>query len=837
MQKHFLKKLAFISLFFLELGITESFSQRQDFEGDFQVSSNPEEFLPGWLGNDVRATSARIFQISNQGRNNSRALAVQPISSFDGKIWVRLNPSSFENPRVEFFAKTLQNGSGNRPVLVFYSWGEGLEGAFSEPIQIGENQEFSNETRDFKKYTIDLPEIYKTSEEAILSLEIRYGAGSGSSARWIMDDFEFGDIEIDETPPTVLAVKGYDSNSLLIQFSENVDPVFSILPLAYELDEVNPDEIQLKNDSVVVITLGQNLESAKSYNLIVRQIPDLEGNFLKDTTLNFTFFDPTDIPPKSLVINEIMPSPRADQDLPNVEYIELFHAGDTELRLGGVSLSNSRSTVVLNEYWINPGEYLILAPDNQASQFSDFGKVLAVANWPTLLNSGDEIVLNSADGSRIDQISYSTATWGESEFANGGYSLEVPNPFLLCENSLYLKPSSAEARGTPGSQNAVFDLTASLASPELISGYFRDSTTISLLFSVPFLQNLNLENVQISPVLKVDKVVYQSAVEVLFLLQSPADSNQIYLLQLNGLLDCFGNELDTQSIELVRPQSADLGNVIINEVLFNPKTGDPKFVEIRNTTQKHLDLAGFALANVNAAGEVDQLRVFGSQGKILSPESYLAITTDVNALRLSYPKSAEKNLIQIPSLPSYPIGGGTVVLVNPTGEVVESFDYDEDLHHPLLRDPKGVSLERISSDSPASVRSNWQSASGNEDYATPGKRNSQNLESEFESELIQLDPEIFDPEGSAGATFTTIRYELGEPGWVGTFKIYSAAGQLIQTLSQNQILGTEGLLTWTGTDSTGKLVRAGYFVLVAELYEPSGGLKVIKRTIVVATRL
>jgi hypothetical protein len=240
---------------------------------------------------------------------------------------------------------------------------------------------------------------------------------------------------------------------------------------------------------------------------------------------------------------------------------------------------------------------------------------------------------------------------------------------------------------------------------------------------------------------------------------------------------------------------------------------------------------------VNSTGAVDQIRIFGNPGQIMPPDSYLAITTDANTLRLSYPKSAEGNFLQISSLPSYPISGGTVVLVSPKGGIEESFAYNEDLHHPLLRDPKGVSLERVSANSPVSLESNWQSASGNEEYATPGRNNSQSLELEFESELIQIDPEIFDPEGSLGVGFTSIRYDLTSPGWVGTFKIYSASGQLIQTLAQNQILGTQGLLTWAGTDSTGKLVRAGYYVLVVELFEPNGEVKAIKKTIVVATRL
>ncbi|MFN3998050.1 lamin tail domain-containing protein [Algoriphagus sp.] len=837
MKKHFLRKLVFISLFFLELGTLDVFAQKQDFEANFDALSFPEEFLPGWYGNEVRTTPARIFQISGQGRNGSKALAVQPISTFDGKIWVRLIPSGFKNPELVFFAKTIQNGSGNRPALVFYSLGESLEGDFSQPIQIGTDQEFANENRDFRRYSIDLPPEYKTSEEVFLSLEIRYGAGSGSAARWIMDDFEFGDLEMDETPPTINTVKGYDFNSVQIQFSEKVDPVFSILTLAYVIESENPISAQLRSDSIAIITFGQKLESGKSYPLTIRQIPDLEGNFLQDTTVNFTFFDPTAIPEKSLVINEIMPAPRADQDLPNVEYIEIFHAGENEFRLEGLKLANSRTETNLGEFWVSPGDHLILAPENQALQFSNFGSVLPVKSWPTLLNSGDQISLKSANGDQIDRISYATSSWGGSEFANGGYSLEVPNPFFLCDNSFLLRRSVDRSRGTPGAQNSIFNQSIELPTPKIETAFFRDSLTVFVKFSSPILPNLKIENLEFAPFLDIKNLSYPLATDLLIFLNTTAERNLIYNLTLKGLSDCFGQDLEEISKEIVYPIFPKQGDLIINEVLADPRTGDPKFVELKNTSQSYLNLEGWALANLNSSGIPDQIRVFGNQGLILPPESYLAITTNVNALKFTYPKSSEGNFLQIPTLPSYPIGGGNVVLLFPNEEIAEIFKYNPDFHHPLLRDSKGVSLERISAKTPASVKSNWQSASGNEDYATPGRKNSQALDFEFESNIIQIDPEIFDPEGSVGAAFTSIRYQLDRTGWIGSFKIYSAAGQLIQTLAQNQILGTEGLLTWTGTDSTGKLVRAGYYILVVELYEPTGAVKLIKKTMVVATRL
>jgi flagellar hook assembly protein FlgD len=72
---------------------------------------------------------------------------------------------------------------------------------------------------------------------------------------------------------------------------------------------------------------------------------------------------------------------------------------------------------------------------------------------------------------------------------------------------------------------------------------------------------------------------------------------------------------------------------------------------------------------------------------------------------------------------------------------------------------------------------------------------------------------------------------------VGTFTIYSAAGSEVRVLGQNQILGTSGIISWSGTDATGSRVPPGYYVLVAQFFDLSGRVKVVKRALVVASPL
>jgi len=652
-----------------------------------------------------------------------------------------------------------------------------------------------------------------------------------------MDDFEFGDFPIDLKAPLLTQIRGYDANQLELRFSEPLDPVFPLFNLNYSLGVIQPDQVLIANDSLVYLTFQENLIQGADYTLGVRQIPDLAGNFLRDTLATFKYHDPTAIPSKGLVINEIMPAPRADQDLPNVEYVELFHAGDFPYRLKDVSWANSRTEVKLNEFWILPGELLLLVPQNQGVLFRPFGKVLELSNWPTLLNSADRVSIETDQGTLIDEVTYATASWGGSEFANGGFSLEIANPFYACDQSDLLSPSRDPLRGTPGRVNSVFDLEPDTEVPELEDGFFVDATTIQLLFSEPLRQDAGISNFNFTPNLSIDFVSFSNPKTIQVKLSSEAIPNQIYQLVLNGVSDCAGNEyVQAGSYELILPIAAKKGDLILNELLFNPKTGGPKFVELYNRTDSYLEIGDWKLANLDERGVPDQIRNLSATRLQIPPKSYLAITTNIDRLKMEYPQSTSGRHHLLSPLPSYPISGGHVVLLDAQNREIETFAYDDDLHHPLLRDPKGVSLERISSESPVGNASNWHSASGIAGYATPGQKNSQLISNEFDSQIIQIEPKVFDPEGSNGNTFSSIRYELDQSGWLGSFRIYATSGQLIQVLAQNELLGSKGLFTWTGTDSQGRIVRPGYYILLVELYHLDGSVKTIKETIVVATR-
>ncbi len=828
----FLLGLQFLSSF------PSAWAQHQDFEGTFSNVSYPQPFLPGWYANEFRSTSSRIFRLPMGGVNGSVALAIQPISTFTGRIWVRLQPKGMGNPHVVFWVKTLKNGTGTRPALVYASWSMTLEGDYLERMPVGDVNQFPNATTNFHKIELNMPAPFADLEEVFLSLEVGIGPGTGSGARWVMDAFSLQDQVVDEVSPWVEQVKGYGQKEVMITFSEPVDPVFSRLPLAYTLEGKGPLETRSLSDSVLVLAFDEDLLEEKEYRLLVRQVPDLQGNILADTLFSFKYTDPSAYGPKSLVINEVMAAPRQDQDLPFVEYVELMNPLKKELRLDGIVFSTSTSEVVLPSHWIAPGEWVILCPGSQAVLLRPFGKVLPIESWPVLSNSGTTLRLRSPTGQWIDQLSYHTATWGGTEFANGGYSLELPDPLYRCEGTALLEPSKDLRRGTPGAQNSNFKRQEDLGPLRVEASWFSDSKKVTIAVNQAILPEIGLAPFVFTPELALDSSwVFASGKRIGLSLQAPAKPSHPYQLKVSALGTCIGEPGGFETSLILGEEPAP-GELILNEILADPRPGDPKFVEIHNaSTQKYLSLEGWALATREGNGTPHQVRVFGEEGQILPPQGYLALSQAPERLRIAYPQSATGNMMQVKGLPSLPIGGGQLLLIFPGGQVTDSLSYDEAWHHPLLRTSKGVSLERIAPFSAATESGNWQSASSAADYGTPGRANSTVLRGDVEGEILQVIPPVFDPEGSSGPNFITVQYSLEQAGWVGSFTIYSAAGREIVVLGQQQILGTSGVYSWSGTDAAGSRVRPGYYVLVAQLFDLSGRLKVIKKVFVVASQL
>ena len=647
------------------------------------------------------------------------------------------------------------------------------------------------------------------------------------------------DFTWDQTPPSLVSVTGLSKNELLLVFSEPIDPAFAILRNNYVLGEDHPiNAIPQENTHHVILTFSKGFENGDTYELVIKQIPDFAGNFIQENSFAFIFENPDQLPFKSLVINEVMPAPRDGNSLPNVEYIEILNISTNPIQLGGMEISNSRSSTFLPPGILEPEKFVILVPRTHVDQFTKYGSVLGLTNWPTLLNSSDQVSLKDKTGNVLDSLHYSLESYGSTSIAQGGFSLEIVNPYFPCYPASNLKPSVSPVRGTPGSKNSVFDDTPDRISPRLLSAVAHGDTTVELTFSKLMRLLPQTDKWTFSPHLAIKEIKMGTDLNTVILsFHEKLKEGIRYSLKVENIRDCLGNliSLDHQTTFFTLPSKGLKGDVILNEVLFNPRTGTPKFIEIYNASDKFINLKDWKLANLDNAGQVANRKVIFHEDHIIIPKSFKVFTTDINSLHTQYPKGDVSTFIGLSSLPSYPIASGNVVFLEPDEKFAEILSYSEKMHHVLLKEKRGVSLERLSFRTGVDDPENWQSASSTDGYATPGYKNSQNFENEGNG-IIEIQPKVFIPDAAGEQNFTKISYRMKQSGVNATVRIYGINGLLIREICQNDIWGNEGFYIWDGTDQNSRKVRPGQYIVWVETFDMKGNVDQIKKIVVVGVK-
>ncbi|GAB3011026.1 hypothetical protein GCM10027284_32860 [Cyclobacterium sediminis] len=638
--------------------------------------------------------------------------------------------------------------------------------------------------------------------------------------------------------PQLLEVAVLPENQIALYFDKELDPVLALVPQFYSISDQNPQTVTLEEGGkLVLLTFENTWPNNVALTLQVQQLEDLDGNEIDPIEFDFLYKEVTVAGYKDILINEVMPAPREGSGLPDSEYIEIFNPTDSTFNLGGMLLANSRTRTILARTEMKPGEYIILCPLASETAFSNYGKVIGLSPWPALLNGGDEISLLNQKDELVDKMSYDSQMPLASEVLTNGYSWELINPWSTCEGPSNYAPASIEAKGTPGAVNSVFDNSPDRSSPQLLSSQVSHNNQIILQFSKPSTKEMgDMVDFEIVPSVKIINAIQNSddPFQWILYLEEPLEENQAYEITVENWRDCSGNALDNNKALVKIPGNPGEGDIVLNEILFNPPTGAPKFVEIYNNSSKLINLKNWKLANLSE-GEIDNRKILTSEDFIFDPFTYLVLTTDKQNLVTHFPKAVNSNFLEM-SLPSYPIRSGTVILLDPEENWPQRFDYDEDYHHGFLRDTKGISLERYASGEEVNDPKNWHSAAAAENHGTPGYKNSQVYEGNSGGVGLTISPEIFIPDATGEQPFTTISYKMDQPNYLATLRIFSASGLEVKLLCQNEIWAANGFYTWDGTNEKGEKVGVGYYIISAELIHPAGHVQHIKKTVVVGTK-
>ncbi|TDN39741.1 lamin tail domain-containing protein [Hymenobacter sp. UV11] len=670
---------------------------------------------------------------------------------------------------------------------------------------------------------------------------------SANSKNFYFDDF----LVTDATAPLLLRATAVDSRTLDVVFNEAVGAASATDPGRYRLATgVGPATatVSALNPAVVRLTFAQDFANVNT--LEVRQLADLYGNVAVGPLT--AAFGGVPVAPQvgELLITEIMADETPVVGLPASEFIEIFNNTATKtLSLRGVRLLKPGSTttaVLPDTAKLLPGQYAVVCGSTRAAQFAAYGKVYGVSNFPSLTNAADQLVLRGRSGATLFEVAYADTWYRDLRKRDGGWTLEMRDPASYCGAADNWQASQDPSGGTPGRRNSVAGPNPDRTPPTLLRAVALTPSTIRLYFgekldsaavASPALYALRSST---GPTPTVSRAAPAAPdFRVVDLTVSPALlPSQPLTVTVARATDCAGNASGALAAAGVAlPEAAQPGDVVMNEVLFNHTSGGVYFVEILNRSPRYVNLQGYQLG-IQKAGGGGTAVVSPGAPYVLAPGQLVALTSDAGTLQAQYPTSSDPAaLLAMASFPALDNSAGSVYLYSSTSTELDHYDYNKSQQLPLLSTQAGVSLERIRAQGP-SAASNFHSAAGAVGYATPGRPNSQEQDAVGNGQELSMVPELFTPDDDGQQDFTTLNYQLDQPGYVGSVTVYDALGQLTRRLLRNESLPTTGFVQWDGLDEHGRKAAVGYYIVHVELFRPSGGeRREYRKTVVVGARL
>jgi hypothetical protein len=663
---------------------------------------------------------------------------------------------------------------------------------------------------------------------------LRYS--SANSQSFYFDDFSITDTQ----PPVLEGLQTVNPQELILRFNEPLQPEAAKEAANYILNgNIKPIIAELIEDAAIRLVFGQNFNGGTN-SLHITGLSDLYGNRLTASAeSSFRFVPPAVLPGyNELLITEIMADETPAVGLPAQEYIELYNRTDKPLSLLGVRYSDATSTATFPDVQLLPGEYAVVVPNAQVENLASFGKVIGISNFPGLNNSGEVLQLRQPNGQLIYALHYSDAWYKDNSKREGGWSLEMIDVTNPCGGAENWTASVDPRGGTPGQPNSAAASNPDNTAPVLLDVTAVAADRLLLRFNerLDSVQAADVVRYSLNPYINVASVEVQEPLfsEVTLHLSEPLQEGQLYTVAVNGLTDCAGNLGSAQQVTFALPSAPEPGDVVINEILFNPRPNGADFVELVNRSGKYINLLNWQLANTSG-DSIANLRTISSTNYVLAPGTYVVLTSDPSNIKNNYPAAKEEAFLRMSALPSYPDDAGTVVLLQPDGRTADRFSYNERMHFRLIDDENGVSLERIRLEGPSEA-SNFHSAASTSGFATPGYKNSQSQQGMVAQQLFRIEPAVFSPDGDGYEDFTTINFTTDQTGFVANITVFDAQGREIRKLARNELLASNGFFRWDGLREDGAKAAIGYYLFYIELFDLRGQKRKYKEKVVVGGR-
>lgn len=634
------------------------------------------------------------------------------------------------------------------------------------------------------------------------------------------------------TSPKVDSLKVISATELKIFFSQKMDKASIENIQNYRINK-NIKVIDAKQEEPNEVTLSVATLKTDTYQITLKGLKNDVAILMPNTTLTFNYFN--EAQKGEVIINEMMIDENPAVKLPEYEYIELYNTTEKPFILKDWTITVGAYERTIPADTIQPDEYILLCATNAKEALSAYGKTIAVTSFPTLANSGATVVLKNTAKVEIDNVTYAKDWYNDKAKNEGGWSLERIDPKAASNNRANWSAAYDERGGTPGEKNSVFGVVLDNVSPQVVRVAPISKKQLVITLSEP-IDALAAQQPNLYVVNGFGKpetvLISEDGMVVTLTFKDELEYGKTYSLTIKEIIDLFGNALENASATFGLPEIALANELIINEILFNPVSGNVDYVELYNHSNKILDLSTVFMATREGRGNLKSVYPLSKEARMLSPEEFVVVTINPELVAKQYEVKYPERMLEMAALPSFPNDKGIVVLLNQENTVIDEFHYNDDMHLKLLVSTDGVSLERIYYDLPTQDRNNWHSAAEVAGYGTPTYKNSAFSEHKPINEPILIDPKVFSPNGDGIDDFMQIHYQFEEPGQVANITIFDSKGRLIIDLARSVTLDTRGIISWDGVNADNQRVRTGRYVIFIELFDVNGNVRTYKKTCV-----
>ncbi len=855
-------------LFILLLFPFSLFAQVTDDFSDGDFTQNPT-----WLGMTEQYIVNNSKQLQLNAEGEGTACLSLPITEYEtmewqfwireafspsgnnySDVWLSANNADLSQASQGYFLRFGEGGS-NDAITLFRKDADGqqqvlrgIEGTIAASFAVSVKVNCDREGNWMIQTCYDNSGIYLIEAQGIDDTYGRAGHfgfwskfTSSNAKKFYFDNVYVGPRIVDHEPPQLLTCEVLDLTHLQLSFNEALDVSTSLNPDNYFIDNGLGHPVSIgfgTNQAIVVLELEREIGNGINYELTVSGVKDMWNNMMEPTTMAFSIYEASEY---DVVINEIMADPNPVVGLPEWEYVELYNTTEFGIDLKDWQIQIGSNDNIFGNYVLAPHGYVILCHNDAVAELRQYGDCLGFGSF-SVGNTSSAMYLYSKAGVLISRVNFSSTWYHDPDKDNGGWSVEQIDPLNPCAGASNWTASVDVSGGTPGRINSVNGENnvapqverVSMFGNQIVQLWFdQQMNPAELLETQHFLVEETGEHPQQTVVNPIDGTYVE-----LFYYQG-FEQGLVYTLLINGVTNCVGTAIEADTrVQFGIPNEIAEGEILINEIMFDPISPGVDYVELYNNTDKTFDLSSLMLGVVrqtfpNPADTT--LKEITADSRLFLPNTYVLLSTNSEIVGQQYDCPTD-NFVQMPSFPSYANTGGTAILMGKDGTTIDAMYFSEKMHYPLLKVTKGVALERVAFDQSSMNTDNWHSAAEQVHFGTPGYENSMMQSAELSNDEISISPDIFSPDGDGYDDECFINYHFDEAGYTMNIYIFNVAGQQLRHLAKGELVGQEGSLLWNGLDDNGNRVPVGVYVVVTEVFNFEGKVKQFKNAVVVGTR-